>query len=95
MNKKIIVAAVVIVVMCLLGILFTNFIPEAKAWGNKTWWDTTNSFEWVIIGMPDGTSIEGECEQWLDFDNSDMIQVKIGGKVYLTHSVNVVLISED
>lgn len=56
--------------------------------------DTTYSFERVMIAMPDGNVIEGKCTSWLDFENSDMIQVTIDGKTYLTHSTNVVLISE-
>lgn len=62
--------------------------------GNVTMFDTTYSFERVMIAMPDGTVVEGECTSWLDFENSDMVQVTVDGKTYLTHSANVVLISE-
>lgn len=56
--------------------------------------DTTWSFEQAIIFMPDGKKLEGKVTSWLDFDGSDMIQVTIDSKTYLTHSANVVLISE-
>ena len=85
---------------CLLIVLVSVFISwvggsnSAKAWGNRTWWDTTYSFERAKVDLLDGEVVEGAVEQWLDFEDSDMIQVKIDGKVYLTHSVNVVLISE-
>lgn len=91
--KKVIMAAVltIIVILAFIGI---GCLSSANAWGNRTWWDTTYSFERAVVGLPNGESIEGKVEQWLDFEESDMIQVKIDGKVYLTHSVNVVLISE-
>jgi hypothetical protein len=64
------------------------------ACGNMQLIDTTWSYEKAIIQLPDGTVIEGECESWTDFENSDQIQVKIDGKQYLVHSEDVVLISE-
>lgn len=56
--------------------------------------DTTWSFEKAVVGLPNGDIVEGKVESWGDYENSDMIQVKIDGKTYLTHSANVVLISE-
>lgn len=70
------------------------WIRGAKAWGNRSWFDTTYTFERAVISLPDGLRIEGEVEQWMDYENSDMIQVVINDTVYLTHSSNVVLISE-
>ena len=61
---------------------------------NQQIFDTTWSFERAIIFLPNGEKIEGEVSSWKDFDSSDMIQVVIDGKTYLTHSSNVVLISE-
>jgi hypothetical protein len=56
--------------------------------------DTTYSFEEVCLAMPDGEIIEGKVQSWGDYENSDMIQVKVDGKTYLTHITNVVLISK-
>lgn len=56
--------------------------------------DTTWSFERAIIFLPDGDKIEGKVSSWTDFESSDMIQVTIEGKTYMTHSSNVVMISE-
>ena len=56
--------------------------------------DMTFKFDRVIIVLPNREVVEGKCQSWTDFENSDMIQVKVGDKVYLTHSTNVVLISE-
>lgn len=56
--------------------------------------DTTWTYKRAIISLPNGGYVEGRVESWLDFENSDQLQVKINGKTYLTHSTNVVLISE-
>lgn len=61
---------------------------------NKQIFDTTWSFERAIIFLPDGEKLEGDITSWNDYDGSDMIQLEIDGKMYLTHSSNVVLISE-
>jgi hypothetical protein len=88
---KQIIAAILIIV---LGIGACLWIREAKAWGNRSWFDTTYTFNRAVISLPDGLRVEGEVEQWMDYENSDMIQVVIDDTVYLTHSSNVVLISE-
>lgn len=86
--KKRIIAVVMIAVWVLMASLtFTGC-------GNQALFDTTYSFERAIIFLPDGTSIEGEVELWTDYEGSDMIQVTIDGKTYLTHSSNVIMISE-
>lgn len=56
--------------------------------------DTTWTFEQAVIFLPEGDKIEGPVTSWTDYDGSDMIQVTIDGKTYLTHSSNVILISE-
>jgi hypothetical protein len=61
---------------------------------NQQIFDTTWSFERAIIFLPDGEKIEGKVTSWKDFESSDMIQVVIDGNTYLTHSTNVILISE-
>lgn len=61
---------------------------------NRNVIDTTYKFDKAIIFLPDGGKIEGEVENWVDYEQSDMVQVKIDGKTYLTHSSNVIFISE-
>lgn len=89
-SKKIAIRAIALVVAFLLLacilVMFTGC--------NKQVFDTTWSFEKAIIFLPDGEKLEGKVTSWTDFDGSDMIQVAIDGKMYLTHSSNVVMISE-
>ena len=82
------VIAMVIVALLLIGML-VMFVGC-----NQSILDTTWSFERAIIFLPNGEKLEGKVTSWKDFENSDMIQVTIEGKTYLTHSSNVVLISE-
>jgi len=56
--------------------------------------DTTYKFDRCIIKLPDGKTVSGPVEGWKDWDNSDVIQIKVNGKTYYTHMSNVVLIAE-
>lgn len=60
---------------------------------NKQMVDLTYSYEYAIIGLPNGQVVEGKVSSWTDFEDGDQIQVKIDGKTYLVHSSNIVLIS--
>lgn len=83
MKKKLL-----IIVSIVGGILLTGC-------GNKTMFDTTYTFDRVILTLPNGEIIEGDIERWCDYEDGDQIQVKIDGVTYLVHSSNVVLIAED
>ncbi len=48
-------------------------------------------FNYAVIFLPNGEKIEGKVSSWNDYENSDMVQVKIDGVTYLTHSANVIL----
>lgn len=86
-TKKIIAGVVLIALAIIL-------IFGLSGCGNMKIIDTTYSFEKVVISLPNGNVIEGNLTSWKDWEDSDMVQVKIDGKTYLTHSTNVVLISE-
>ena len=74
-------AVIVLLTVCLLSAC------------NKQMVDLTYSYEYAIIGLPNGEVVEGKVSSWTDFEEGDQIQVKINGKTYLVHSSNVVLIS--
>lgn len=63
--------------------------------GNRKLIDTTWSYEYAIVSLPNGEIVKGKVGSWSDYGDGDMLQVEINGKKYLTHSDNVVLISED
>ena len=56
--------------------------------------DFHQKFDYAYIYFGDKLVVEGEVEKWWDYDNSDIVQVQIDGKVYLTHSANVLLVQK-
>ena len=84
--KKIIAILLVAVVALSLALV--------TAGCNKQLVDMTYSYEYAIIGLPNGETVEGKVSSWTDFEDGDQIQVKIDGKTYLVHSSNIVLISD-
>ena len=61
---------------------------------NQQLFDTTYSFEYGYISLPNGQVIEGPVSSWKDYENSDSVQVVIDGVTYYTHINNVVLVSK-
>lgn len=61
---------------------------------NRQLFDTTYSFDYAIISLPNGEVIEGKVDSWIDYEDGDQLQVKIDGKTYLVHSSNIVLVAE-
>lgn len=90
-NKKDIIRVIALfIVVLMLAVIPLMFV----GCGNQTVFDTAWTFEKAVIFLPDGDKIEGAVTSWTDYADSDMIQVTIDGKTYLTHSSNVILISE-
>lgn len=62
--------------------------------GGRQIGDLTYTFEYAYVALPNGETVEGKPTSWIDYENSDTIQIVINGKTYLTHYTNVVLVSE-
>ena len=86
MRKKIICLMAVVIILSLL-LAFC-------ACSNVQLVDTTYSYEYAYITLPNGKFVEGKVSSWKDYENSDVVQVVINGKTYLTHYSNVVLVSD-
>ncbi len=84
---------VALAVILLLGIIGGVIYWQTHI-GNRQLLDTKYHFDRAIVKLPDGNIVEGKLSSWLDFDDSDLIQVKIDGKTYLTSYVNVCLIDD-
>ena len=84
----IILIAIVLIVLIGLGIYWET------THGNRKLVDTNYRFDYAMIRMPDGSVVEGKVSSWLDYADSDVVQIKINGRTYLTHYSNVVLIDE-
>lgn len=63
-----------------------------SACGNKTFFDTTYTFNHAQIELPDGTVKTGEVKEWTDYEDGDQLQIKFeDGSTYLVHSSKAVL----
>ena len=82
MFKKI-AAIILVFVLCLICL--------SGCGSNKQIFDYEHNFNYTIIFLPNGDKIEGEVTSWNNYKDSGMIQVKIDGVTYLTHSSNVIL----
>ena len=88
-KKAIIVIAVVAVLLITGGVIYWQ-----THIGNRQLMDVNYHFDSAMVKLPNGEVVEGKLNSWLDFDDSDVIQVKIDGKTYLTSYVNVCLIDD-
>ena len=61
---------------------------------NKQLFDVTYHYDRAIVYLPNGEIVEGRVSSWTDFSDGYSIQVKIDGKMYLTHISNVCLIDD-
>lgn len=61
---------------------------------NKQILDTTYTFNYAILELPNGNVVEGKVQSWKDFEDGDQIQVKIDGVMYLVHSSDIVLMNK-
>lgn len=89
-NKKWIVVAVAIIALLIVGV----FVSWEAVHGNRQLVDWKNRFNYAIIRLPNGEVAEGKVTSWLDYDDSDVVQITMNGKTYLTHYTNVCLINQ-
>jgi predicted small secreted protein len=87
MKKIVMFAALLALILTLTACTTTT---GNRAVGGKD----IQTFNYCYVRL-DGEEIEkGFVTQWRDYDNSDVVQVLVNGKYYLTHYSNVVLISD-
>ena len=88
MKKKIallfvILAAVVLLSSCTLG-------------NRQVGIDLQQSFdEAYIYGLDGSLVVHGRIKNYRDFSESDVVQITIGTKTYLTHYMNVIMIRDE
>ena len=88
-KKALIIGGIVLVLLIAGGVIYWQ-----THIGNRQLEDMSYHFDRAILKLPNGEVVEGKLNSWLDFDDSDVIQVKIDGKTYLTSYVNVCLIDD-
>jgi len=88
-KKLLIIGAILLAVVLVGGVVYFELTH-----GNRRLVDTSYRFDRAILALPNGEAVEGKVSSWLDFKDSDAVQVTIDGKTYLTHYSNVVLIND-
>lgn len=84
-----IVVALIIMVLVLVG------CENAHKTGNRiTGGKDVQTFTYCYVVLDGQEITRGAITQWRDYDNSDVVQVLVDGKFYLTHYSNVVLIAD-
>lgn len=89
MKKKV----AVLVVLLLIGLaVFAGC--EYKTGNRITGGKDVQTFTYAYIMLDGQEIVKGYINQWRDYEDSDVVQVMIGGKYYLTHYSNVVMIAD-
>lgn len=76
-------------------LVLTGCDSEYYKTGNRiTGGKDVQTFTYAYIVLDGQEIAKGAITQWRDYDNSDVVQVLVNGKYYLTHYSNVVLIAD-
>lgn len=91
MFKKILVA---IVALFLVATCLTACDGQIKTGNRVTSGKDIQTFTYAYVRLGDKDIAEGYVTQWRDYDDSDVVQVLINGKYYLTHYSCCVLVAD-
>lgn len=84
---------IVLTVMLLIGlVVFAGC--EYKTGNRITGGKDVQTFTYAYVKLDGQEIVSGYINQWRDYDDSDVVQVMIGGKYYLTHYSNVVMVAD-
>ena len=87
------IALVIVVLVCLLFV-FAGCDSINKTGNRITGGSDVQTFTYCYVVLDGQEIARGSITQWRDYDNSDVVQVLVNGKYYLTHYSNVVLIAD-
>lgn len=87
MKKGLLIMVLVLCVIMLAGC-------EVKTGNRITAGKDVQTFTYAYVSLDGNEIIKGFITQWRDYDDSDVVQVMIDGKYYLTHYSNVVMIAD-
>ena len=90
--RKIVVLVMVLVIATLL---LSSCDESYYKTGNRiTGGKDVQTFTYAYIVLDGQEIAKGAITQWRDYENSDVVQVLVNGKYYLTHYSNVILIAD-
>lgn len=95
MKKHLYTKAAILIVMMVLAIVILSSCDNPHKTGNRiTGGKDVQTFTYCYVVLGGKEVVRGSITQWRDYDNSDVVQVLVNGKYYLTHYSNVVLIAD-
>ena len=88
-----ITAIVLVMITCLLILSSCN--ENYYKTGNRiTGGKDVQTFTYAYVVLDGQEIVRGAITQWRDYDESDVVQILINGKFYLTHYSNVVMVAD-
>lgn len=87
---KMFLIAVLIIMTCFIAV----GCSDIKTGNRITAGRDVQTFTYAYVRLGDKDIVEGYITQWRDYENSDVVQVLINGKYYLTHYSCVVMIAD-
>lgn len=88
---------IAVLVLALIGLtlIVTGCEGYAGRTGNRiVYGSDVQTFNYAYVYLDGNKVVEGTVMQWRDYDESDVVQVLMNGKYYLTHYSNVILVSD-
>lgn len=86
---------VLIIILLIITITLVSCDGEYYKTGNRiTGGKDVQTFTYAYVVLDGQEIAKGAITQWRDYDNSDVVQVLVNGKFYLTHYSNVVLVAD-
>jgi predicted small secreted protein len=85
---------IISIILCIVTMLVLLVGCTTTSGNRVTHGKDVQTFTYAYIWLGDHLVVEGYIDTWRDYDNCDEIQIQIGGKYYLTHYSNVVMIAD-
>ena len=93
--KKTVIAIVVMILLCAMLTGCGSPTYSTKLTGNRAYaGQDIQTYHYAYVWLGDKIMVEGYITQWRDYDESDVIQLMIDGKYYLTHYSNVLMVAD-
>ena len=83
-----------LVIMTLIACVVILAGCEVKTGNRITAGKDVQTFTYAYVSLDGQEIVKGFITQWRDYDDSDVVQVMIDGKYFLTHYSNVVMIAD-
>ncbi len=94
MKRYIKITLIISLIICCAFMLSSCSSDYYKTGNRITGGKDVQTFTYAYIVLDGQEIAKGAITQWRDYENSDVVQVLVNGKYYLTHYSNVVMIAD-